>query len=220
MTESRIITDHPQGGAMQTLYDVLMIYDLMPFHLSVFLLILLSMAETAGYYIGLRPSSFLKRIAPKWLSQSPLVQIKFSKVLILVFLLTTFSFAGYFLQLSVFAHQGHFAPFYYLILPALIIAVFFTVFMIHCLDQVIKPRLYDRASNLIGRLATISSGNARPGFSAQARVRDEFGQVHYIQVEPEFGELEFQTQVILIRFNKSHYVAKKIAKSNHLFSPE
>ena len=85
MTESRIITDHPQGVAMQTLYDVLMIYDLMPFHLSVFLLILLSMAETAGYYIGLRPSSFLKRIAPKWLSQSPLVQIKFSKVLILVF---------------------------------------------------------------------------------------------------------------------------------------
>lgn len=205
---------------MPIINDVLMNYDLMPFHLSVILLILLSMTETIGYYIGLRPSSFLKRIAPQWLSQSPLVQIKFSKVLILVFLLLTFSFAGYFLQLSVFAHQGHFAPFYYLILPALVIAVFFTIFMIHCLDQVLKPRLGDSDRDLVGRLATISSGNARPGFSAQARVRDEFGQVHYIQVEPEFGELAFQTQVILIRFNRSHYVAKKIALSNHVFSPE
>ncbi len=72
--------------------------------------------------------------------------------------------------------------------------------------------------NLLGRLATISSGNARPGFSAQARVRDEYGQLHYVQVEPEFGELGFQSQIILIRMRKSHYVAKKICKSNQLFS--
>jgi hypothetical protein len=61
-------------------------------------------------------------------------------------------------------------------LPALIIAIFFTVFMIHCLDQVIKPQIEHHNTSLLGRLATISSGNARPGFSAQARVRDEFGQ--------------------------------------------
>ena len=30
-------------------------------------------------------------------------------------------------------------------------------------------------------------------------VRDEYGQLHYVQVEPEFGELEFQSQIILIR---------------------
>ncbi len=54
-----------------------------------------------------------------------------------------------------------------------------------------------RQVDLLGRLATISSGNARPGFSAQARVRDEFGQLHYVQVEPEFGELEFQAQIIV-----------------------
>jgi hypothetical protein len=60
---------------------------------------------------------------------------------------------------------------FYLILPALIIAIFFTVFMIHCLDQVIKPQIEHHNTNLLGRLATISSGNARPGFSAQARSR-------------------------------------------------
>ena len=195
-------------------------HELMPFHLSVLALILLSMAETFGYYIGLRPSTFLKKISPDWLIESPLLQVKFSKVLIFVFLLLNFSFAGYFLQLSIFASKQVFAAWYYVVLPALVIAIYFTVFMIHCLDQVIKPKVTLNQVDLLGRLATVSSGNARPGFSAQARVRDENGQLHYIQVEPEFGELEFQSQIILIRFRKSHYIAKKISISNHLFSSD
>lgn len=89
--------------------------------------------------------------------------------------------------------------------------------MIHCLDQVIKPQTKRQHVVLIGRLATISSGNARPGFPAQARVRDEFGQLHYIQVEPEFGELELRTEILIIKQNKSHYIAKAISKSNNLF---
>ena len=75
----------------------------------------------------------------------------------------------------------------------------------------IKPKYSVRQVDLLGRLATISSGNARPGFSAQARVRDEFGQLHYVQVEPEFGELEFQAQIIIVRKKRSHYLAKKIS---------
>lgn len=193
-------------------------HELMPFHLSVLALILLSMAETFGYYLGIRPSTFLKKVSPDWLIESPLLQVKFSKVLIFVFLLLNFSFAGYFLQLSIFASKQEFAAWYYVILPALVIAIFFTVFMIHCLDQVIKPKITTNQVDLLGRLATVSSGNARPGFSAQARVRDENGQLHYVQVEPEFGELEFQSQIILIRFRKSHYIAKKISTSNQLFS--
>ena len=193
-------------------------YDLIPFHLSVVMLILLSMAETLGYYIGLRPSTFLKKIAPQWLSNSPLVQVKFSKVLIFVFLLINFSFAGYMLQLTSFAYQKTLMPWFYAIIPALIIAIFFTVFMIHCLDQVIRPNFQQTKTILLGRLATVSSGNARPGFSAQARVRDEFGQLHYVQVEPEFGDIEIQSQVLLIRYKKSHYIAKKIAPSNQLFN--
>ncbi len=193
-------------------------YDLIPFHLSLLALILLSMVETIGYYFNIRPTQYLKSLFPKQLSESPLLNVKFSKTLIAVFLLMNFSFSGYFLQLCVYAQQQKFLPAYYLIIPALIIAIFFTVFMIHCLDQVIKPIETKQQVSLLGRLATISSGNARPGFSAQARVRDEFGQLHYVQVEPEFGELEFQAQIILIRLKKSHYIAKKISKSNSLFT--
>ncbi len=201
---------------LELLHDI----NLMPFHLSLFALVLLSMVETVGYFLKIRPSQFFKRIIPQKIAEAPLLSVKFSKILILVFLLMNFSFSGYFLQFSYFAQQKKFLPAYYLILPALIIAIFFTVFMIHCLDQVIRPKQIQLQANLLGRLATISSGNARPGFSAQARVRDEYGQLHYVQVEPEFGELEFQSQIILIRIKHSHYIAKKISKSNQLFTSD
>lgn len=65
--------------------EFLLNYYFMPFNLSVIALLILSMAETIGIYIGLRPSTFLKKFLPRWLSNSPLVNVKFSKVLILVF---------------------------------------------------------------------------------------------------------------------------------------
>lgn len=193
-------------------------YDLMPFHLSLLTVILLGMIETIGFYFKICPSQLIKKFAPHRLEHIPLLNVKFSKSLILFFLLMNFSYAGYVLQFFVYSQEKDFLPAYYLIIPALIIAIFFTVFMIHCLDQVIPPKYKKNHVNLLGRLATISSGSARPGFSAQARVRDEFGQLHYVQVEPEFGELEFQSQIILIRLRKSHYIAKKISQSNRLFS--
>lgn len=193
--------------------------NLIIFHLSLLAVLLLGMVETIGYYINFRPTQLIKRIFPQRLHELALLNVKFSKSLILFFLLMNFSFAGYVLQFCIHAQEGHFVPSYYLFLPALIIAIFFTVFMIHCLDQVVPPKYKKHSVNLLGRLATISSGNARPGFSAQARVRDEFGQLHYVQVEPEFGELEFQSQIILIRQKKSHYVGKKICLSNQLFNP-
>lgn len=195
-------------------------YYLMPFHLSVVALILLSVVETIGMYVGLRPSQLLKKIAPVWLTNSPLLNVKFSKALIFVFLLINFSFAGYFLQLSFFAIQHYFITPFYLIIPALVIAIFFTVFMIHCLDQVIRPQFERKQKNLIGRLATICNGNARPESTAQARVRDEYGQLHYVQVRSEFGEIEMHSQIILIRMRESYYIAKKIVESNHLFDDD
>ena len=196
-------------------------YYLMPFHMSVVALVILSIAETIGISIGLRPSLLVQKLTPEWLLNSPLLDVKFSKYLIFVFLLINFSFAGYFLELSFFALQHYFISPYYLFLPALIIDIFFTVFMIHCLDQVIKPKLTRTNSSLVGRLATVSTGSARPGSSAQARVRDEFGQLYYIQVEPEYGELELQSQVLLIsQKSNAHYLAKKISQSNNLFTPD
>ena len=194
---------------------------LMPFNLSLVLLLLLGTIETVGLFLGFKPSQLLRNSLPKWLTQLPILNVQFSKVIILIFLFINFSFAGYVLQLAYYAQQNEFAQPAYIILPALIIAIFFTVFMIHCLDQALKPHVSQyRTKKLLGRLATISQGCASPGISAQARVRDEYGQIYYIQVEPEFGELELHSKVILIHFKQTHYVAKKIAHSNQLFAPK
>lgn len=204
---------------MSSLHAFLTSYELMPFHASVMALVILSLVETVGFYLGGRPFASLKHLFPH-ITKTPLLDIKFSKILIVVFFLINFSFAGYFLQLFFFAYQNHFAPVVYLLLPALVIALFFTVFMIHCLDQVIRPKFESKQKNLIGRLATICNGNARPESTAQARVRDEYGQLHYVQVRSEFGELELNSQIILIRRRESYYIAKKIVESNHLFDDD
>ena len=44
--------------------------DLLPFNLSFLALIILSMAETIGYYLGMRPSTLIKRFSPTWLRSS------------------------------------------------------------------------------------------------------------------------------------------------------
>ena len=69
------------------MYELLHHPDLMIFHFSLLALLLLSMVETLGYFFNSRPSHFLKKLSPQKLTQSPLLDVKFSKTLIVVFLL-------------------------------------------------------------------------------------------------------------------------------------
>lgn len=204
---------------METFKTFLLYDELMPFHFAVCLLFFVSIVETLGFCFGIRPLAFLKRFIPLSFN-NPILYVKFSKILILIFFLINFSFAGYFIQFAFFAYQNSFAPIIYIILPTLLIALFFTIFMIHSLDQVIKPRFPQRKLNLLGRLATISSGHAHPNRTAQARIRDEYGQLHYVQVRSEFGEIKLNSQIILIRMEGQAYIAKEIVNSNHLFDDE
>lgn len=57
----------------------------MPFHLSVVALILLSVVETIGMYVGLRPSQLLKKLRQFGLPIPLCSMLNFSKALIFVF---------------------------------------------------------------------------------------------------------------------------------------
>lgn len=46
--------------------------------------------------------------------------------------------------------------------------------------------------SLVGRVATIVGGTARPGYPAQAKVANEHGQNIYIMVEPDTDGITFQ----------------------------
>lgn len=54
--------------------------------------------------------------------------------------------------------------------------------------------------SLIGRVATITLGQARQGFPAEARVKDQHGYSHYIRLEPDSSELSFAqgSEVLLL----------------------
>jgi hypothetical protein len=57
------------------------------------------------------------------------------------------------------------------------------------------------ASSFVGRTATLTAGEARPGKSAEARFQDEYGQTHYVMVEPDANSpnLRAGERVLLLR---------------------
>lgn len=190
---------------------------LIPFHACVVAIFVLIIAETIGIYIKHRPSNYIRNWLPAWVKTSPLLQVQISRFIVLIFFLINLSFAGYFFQLSFYAAYQDFMSPGVVCIPAFIMAWFFTLFMMHCLDQVIKPNETSCPMSLVGRLATIVDGDAKPSQSAKAVVRDPVGKLHHIRVEPEYGELEEASQVILTGYSDSHYIAKKlIAQQNEL----
>jgi membrane protein implicated in regulation of membrane protease activity len=63
--------------------------------------------------------------------------------------------------------------------------------------------------SLVGRVAVIVTGEARQGSAAEARVRDEHRQVHYVMVEPDdAGDVFPQgSSVLLVRHAGARYFA-------------
>ncbi len=63
------------------------------------------------------------------------------------------------------------------------------------------------AATFVGRVATITLGTARKGSPAEAKLRDQFGQTHYVMVAPDLDDVSF-TQgdpVILVRDHGAYF---------------
>lgn len=72
-------------------------------------------------------------------------------------------------------------------------------------------------NSLIGKLCTITGGEAKARYPAQGKVKDQHGQTHYILIEPDM-ESDVYSQgetVLLVRRNNSIYFAIR-ANSNGL----
>ncbi|ENW82970.1 hypothetical protein F909_01247 [Acinetobacter sp. ANC 3929] len=55
-----------------------------------------------------------------------------------------------------------------------------------------------QTDDLIGRTAQIILGDAKPNSPAQAKVKDQFGQTHYVLVEPELDIVFHQGQQVIL----------------------
>lgn len=191
------------------------------FSLVLISMLLLAVTETLGTSFAMSPSRWIQARLPRFLTlilarlhanQFPIF------ILAILFLLST-GVLGYLLQFGYFALAGQFGSVWLLLLPVMILAALFTSFLSHWLSQLMysdRTAPLGSQSNLLGRVATLCRGDARPGFSSQARVRDQYGHLHYVEVEPEFGELEMHSEVILVARHKHLYLAKTLPKDNHL----
>ncbi|MEM5331068.1 YqiJ family protein [Paraburkholderia sp. JHI2823] len=135
-------------------------------------------------------------------------------LVLMVLLLTGFSISGLMLQ-SVLHLLFHF------MLPPFVAAIFAFSIALCFVRKVGKPlgRLMPREEtsalseiDFIGRPVRIVTGEATQGNPAEARFVDEFGQAHYLRVEPDDGSHVFvrgQTVLIVARVSASLYRAIK-----------
>ncbi len=128
----------------------------------------------------------------------------------LVIFLTVYSLTGFITQIIFFNFTQFYLPLW-LIAPACLIACMPLVRLSAAIISRILPKdettaIYSEA--LIGRTALIILGEAKQDYPAQAKVKDQFGQIHYILVEPEIDTtFSLGQEVILTQQTKNGFKA-------------
>lgn len=124
-------------------------------------------------------------------------------LVILVLLLTLFALLGFALQGLVSAVFGEALP-ALVASPAALIGALPATRVTGAALLRIMPHDQSAAiaaSSFVGRTATVTAGEARLGKSAEARFQDEYGQTHYVMVEPDASvpKLRAGERVLLLR---------------------
>ncbi|MFP4415986.1 MAG: YqiJ family protein [Chitinispirillaceae bacterium] len=137
-------------------------------------------------------------------------------LVVLVVFLTIFSLSGFVIQSVARQLMTVFLPWYIAVLPAFVI----TLPMVRgCSLLLSKCVIKDETtavstSSFIGKIATITLGTARKGLPAQAKLKDKYGQVHYVMVEPDDDNaFEQSSEVLLVK--KDGSVFKAIRNPNN-----
>jgi hypothetical protein len=130
-------------------------------------------------------------------------------LMLLVVFLLCFGLIGFFVQVLCLHTLGSYAPSSLAVFPALLFSIP-GLRLGGGLMQRLMPRDESTAvsaDSLLGRVATITRGTARFGLSAEAKVRDQFGYTHYVQVEPDDAaeNLVQGSQVLLLSRQGSIY---------------
>ena len=198
-----------------------------PFSVALVIVAILAVIEGVGLMIGAGVFGFLDGLLPDidldvdapdmtapsiggqfltWLRIGR-VPVIFSLIVFLV----AFGLIGFFIQGVVGAIFG--AP-----LPALIacIPTFVVCMPVLSVGNVVLGAIMPRdetsavsRDSLIGKLATITGGEARKAYPAQGKVKDQHNQPHYILIEPDMANDVFPQgeSVLLVRRRKSIYFA-------------
>ena len=141
------------------------------------------------------PGTFTRALAWLRVGQVPIL------VLFVVFL-TSFGLIGLFLQNMVHGIFGFHLPGVIAAIPVLLISIPFVRICGGGISKIIPKDETSAVSvdSLIGRVARITLGTAKENHPAQAHVRDQHGQDHYVMVVPDENHVEFtkDDEVLLV----------------------
>lgn len=189
------------------------------FSVSLSLMVLLGVLECLLLIVGSSSQGFLDQFVPDQLIEAPhsefdvqvdhdaFVQLldwlylgRIPMLVWLIIFLTIYALTGFILQSIFYSFSTHYFPLW-IAAPACLILCMPLVRICSASMAKILPKDETTAihsDELIGRTAIIILGEARLNYPAQARVKDQFGQSHYILVEPEIDIIFAQGQEVLL----------------------
>ncbi|MDX8377579.1 MAG: YqiJ family protein [Mariprofundales bacterium] len=127
-------------------------------------------------------------------------------LVVLSIFLTTFGLTGLGIQFVYHAIIGNLLPAWLATIPALVIAVPIMRTLTASVARIMPKEETSAVSHdsFVGKIAIIVMGTARKNKPAQARLKDEFGQTHYVLAEPENTEESFSQGEKVVLLKRMH----------------
>ncbi|HEX9801762.1 MAG TPA: YqiJ family protein [Gammaproteobacteria bacterium] len=199
----------------------------LPFSIALLVMLLIAVLEGVSTLLGAGLSELLDTLvpgadvdidAPDLDSSGSLSRLlgwlRFGQVpvlMLLVIFLTAFGLIGLMMQSAMMSAFGSMLPAAIAWLPATLAALPLVRTLGGALAHIMPKDETDAVSeqSFIGRVAVITLGNASHGSPAEAKLKDQHGQMHYVMVEPDLPNEAFSqgTAVILVRQKGAHFTA-------------
>ncbi|WP_299200395.1 YqiJ family protein [uncultured Amphritea sp.] len=208
------------------MFEFLTLSGNFPFTLSLTVMVILALLEGAGLVVGLAFSSILEALLPDLsvdvgaadIPDSGIIsrilgwfyvgQVPFLVLLIIV--LTYFGLAGLLVQSMFRTLTGQLLYSWLAIVPATLLTLPLTRVSAKGIARILPQDESEAVSSdsFIGRVALITTGTARVGSPAQAKVKDQHGQTHYLMVEPDKNQPDQPqgSQVLIIKQQQNTFI--------------
>ena len=205
----------------------LFVSGLLPFSIAILLMFSIALLEGVGLLLGASISSMLDTIMPDFdvdvdvdVSQNGLTKLlgwmnvgRVPLLIIIVAFLTVFGLVGFILQIFVYGLIGIYLNVFIAVAITLVITLPFTRSFTNVLQKILPQDETSAISSrdFIGKVVTITLGEATLANPAEAKFTDIHGQTHYLMVEPQESGITFKQgeSVILSKKNNSGFYAIK-----------
>jgi len=137
-------------------------------------------------------------------------------LILLVIFLTAFGLIGLGIQSLIHGVMSFYLPSYVVSIPAVVLALPVVRVFGGVIGAILPKDETDAVSqdSFIGRVASITIGNAKVGSPAEAKIKDQHGTTHYIMVEPDDASKEYDASVSLLIIKKEGHIFKVIEREN------